>query len=203
MGNPTTRPEQKSTRSAIRWIILLACVLGLWFAFRRGDGRSPDPAGIVLQVRRLSTLSTVRYTVQKIVTLEEQKQPVGSERILLVVQARVEAGINLAELQQRDVERRSDGTVVIRLPQAQILNASIDEKETRVWDRSKTWWTPWVPYSNDLEKKARMMGLDAARQSAIEMGILRQAETGASEAIRSLLALAGIRKVEIIPGSAS
>ena len=37
---------------------------------------------------------------------------------------------------------RSDGTVVERLSAAKILNISFDEKETRVWDRQKTWRTP-------------------------------------------------------------
>src|SRR4051794_17241858 len=103
----------KAIRNALLWALLAGLAIAFWMRVRDSNQRQPDPASVVLQVRRLKDLSTVRYTVQKIVTLEEQKDPVGSERILLVLQARVEAGVNLSELQQRDVERRPDGTLVI------------------------------------------------------------------------------------------
>jgi hypothetical protein len=81
----------------------------------------------------------VKYTIQKVVGLTEQKQPVGSESILLIVQASVQAGIDLASLGPDDVMVRPDGTVVVLLPAAKILHVSIDETETKVWDRQKTW----------------------------------------------------------------
>ena len=184
--------------------LALALAVGVFLATRRYSSiPDADPHTVVSQVRQLNQLATVRYTVQKIVGIKEEKDPVGSESILLVMQARVEAGIDLTNLREQDVFHRPDGALVVRLPEAKILNIAVDEKQTKVWDRTKTWWTPWVPYSNDLEKKARMLGLNGARQSAIDMGILKQAEAGASEAIRSLLALTGTHKVEIVPASAS
>ena len=180
-------------------ILILIAVLA-WFSGRSSQPRL-DESNMVTQVRRLRSLSTVRYTIQRVVTLEEQKDPIGSERILLILQARVEAGLDLSEIQQRDIERSGDGTVTVRLPRARIVNTAIDENETRVWDRSKTWWTPWIPYSNDLEKKARLEGLEAARQTAIEMGILKQAEQEGADAVRTLLSLSGIKTINIITGS--
>ena len=181
-------------------ILLLLIAVIAWFWGRSSQTRI-DESNIVTQVRRLRSLSTVRYTVQRVVTMEEQKDPIGSERIMLILQARVEAGLDLSEIQQRDIERSSDGTVTVRLPRARILNTAIDEKETRVWDRSKTWWTPWVPYSNDLEKKARLQGLEGARQMAIDMGILKQAEQEGADAVRTLLSLSGVKSINIITGS--
>ena len=49
----------------------------------------------------------------------------------------------------------------------------------------------------DLEKKARLAGLDTAKAGAIEMGILPAAQHNAESAIRSLLGLAGIQKVVV------
>jgi hypothetical protein len=130
--------------------------------------------------------------------LTEQKQPVGSESILLIVQANVQAGIDLSSLGPDDVTVRRDRTVVVRLPAARILNVSIDEKETKVWDRHRTWWTPWVSYSLDLEQRARQAGVEAVSQAALQMGILSQAQQNAETSIRGLLGLAGAKTVQII-----
>jgi hypothetical protein len=186
------------------WLLTLviAVLLGL-FLLIRGSRQTFDSGSVVTQVQKLNELATVRYTVQKVVGLEEYTQPVGTERILIVVQAQVTAGVDLSTLREQDVQRRDDGTVSLKLPPARVLNVAIDEKQTRVWDRKKTWWTPWVPYSKDLEQKARMQGIEDARQTAIEMGILRQAERNAEESIRTLLGLAGVKSVVVVPASQS
>ena len=92
---------------------------------------------------------------------------------------------------------------MIRLAHAQILHVSVDEKETNVWDRQKTWWTPWIPYSLDLEQRARVAGLEGIKQEALAMGILSDAERNAIASIRGLLGLVGVKTVVVIPGSAT
>jgi hypothetical protein len=62
----------------------------------------------------------------------------------------------------------------------------------------KTWLTPWVAYSLDLEQRARLAGTDAASQAAFDMGVLSQAELNAETPIRGLLGLAGVKAVQII-----
>jgi hypothetical protein len=183
---------------------LLIVILATFLATRRYS-RAPDldAQSVVTQIRQLNQLATVRYTVQKVVGIKEDKQPVGSESILLVMQARVEAGIDLSGLREQDVFRRPDGPLVIRMPEARILNVAVDEKQTKVWDRTKTWWTPWVPYSIELEQRARIEGLDAIRQGALEMGILKDAERNAESSIRGLLGLAGVKSVIVLPASIS
>ncbi len=87
---------------------LLLIALGVVFLFTGRIEQKPDldPQAVVAQVRRLNQLSTVRYTVQKVIGIKEQKQPIGEESILLVMQARVEAGIDLASLREQDIFRR-------------------------------------------------------------------------------------------------
>lgn len=191
-----------SRRRQIAFALILLVVALV--AFRRGSRRTDlDPQAVVTQVRQMNQLATIRYTVQKVVGLKEQKEPVGLESILLVMQARVEAGIDLSALRDQDVFTRPDGALVVRMPAAKILNVAVDEKETKVWDRQKTWWTPWVPYSLDLEQKARVAGLGAVKQSAIDMGILKEAERNAESSIRGLLGLAGVRTVVVLPAGMS
>jgi hypothetical protein len=182
--------------------LVLILIIATWVSHRDPAGYS-DPAAVVTQVRRLNELATVRYTVQKVVGLREPKYPVGEESILLVVQASVQAGVDLDKLRPEDVEIRRDRSVKVRLPPARILSVSIDEKQTKVWDRQKTWWTPWVPFSTDLEQRARMQGIEAARAAALEMGILRQAQQNAEASIRALLELSGVGEVQVAPAGAS
>jgi hypothetical protein len=191
-----------SVRKTIGLVLIAICAS--WWLVRRAPPTPPlDSTAILTQVRQLNQIASVQYTVQKVVAIREQKQPVGSESILLILQASIEAGIDLAALRPEDVSVGSNGGIVIRLPHAQILHVSVDEKQTKVWDRQKTWWTPWIPYSVDLEQRARVAGLEEAKQTALEMGILRQAESNAMTSIRGLLGLVGVKTVVFIPGSAS
>jgi len=179
--------------------LLLAVVL--WLVWREVRPRTPeaDPPAILTQVRQLHQLATARYTLQKIVAIREPKQPVGEESILLIMQAAVEAGVELSGLKEGDIVALH-GTVFIRLPRGRILNVIVDDKETKVWDRQKTWWAPWIPYSIDLEQRARLAGRAAIEKAAIEMGIAAQAERNTDSSIKAVLALAGLRNVVVTFG---
>lgn len=187
----------------IRFRFLLAVLAAalVWLVWRELRPRIPaaDPPAVLMQVRQLQQLATVRYTLQKIVGIREPKLPVGEESILLIMQAAVEAGVDLTGLQERDIVTR-DGTLFLRLPRGRILNVIVDDKETKVWDRQKTWWAPWIPYSLDLEQRARLSGREAIEKAATDMGIAGQAERNAESSIKALLALAGIRNVVVTFG---
>jgi hypothetical protein len=182
--------------------LILALGVVLWFAERRIRPQL-DPPSVVAQVQQLNQLATVRYTIQKVIGIKEDKLPVGYESIILIMQASVQAGIDLTGMRGEDVTIRADRAIVLRLPPPQILNIAVDEKETKVWDRQKTWWAPWVPYSKDLEQRARLIGIESVRQAALDMGILKQAERNAEQSIRALLQLAGVKTVVIIPAGMS
>ena len=177
-------------------LLLLAGAL-LWY---RGAGSrslvTADPPGVVREIQQLKELVTVRYSIQKVAGLTEQKQPFGSESILLIVQAQVLGGVDLSEMRETDVHVKGPGRVAIGLPPARILHVYLDEKKTQVWDRTKTWWTPWVPYSKDLEQRARLAAMDSVKQEALDMGILKDAQTSAETMIRGLLRPLGFETVE-------
>jgi hypothetical protein len=135
----------------------------------------------------------VKYTVQKVVGLEAKKQPLGSEKLLLFVQAEVFAGVDLSKVTQRDLNMLPNGRIHITLPAPQIMNIVIDDQQTKVWDRQITWWTPWVPFDRDLERQARLKARETIEQAAIEGGILDQARQNAESAVRSLLETLGLK----------
>ena len=159
--------------------------------------RTLDAASVVHEIQRLNELVSVKYTVQKVVGLEEQKVPFGSEKLLLFVQAEVLAGIDLSMLAARDVKLLPAGRMQIALPAPKIVHIVIDDKQTKVWDRRITWWTPWVPFNPDLERQARLAAKEAVERAAIEMGILDQARRNAETGIRGLLETFGIKSVSV------
>jgi hypothetical protein len=159
----------------LRWLaagFLLAAALFLGLR-RLGVGgdvhETLSPPGVVKEIQQLNSLVSVRYILQKAIGLEEKKVPFGAERILLIVQAEVLGGVELDKLAAYHVT--TDGLrFTIALPPPKILHIVVDDKETRVWDRSVTWWTPWVPANLDLERQARLAAKEAIREVCARYG---------------------------------
>jgi hypothetical protein len=165
--------------------------------------RTVDTPAVVQQIQRLSELVTVKYNIQKVIGLEEQKVPFGSEKVLLMVQATVLGGVDLAQLTTQAVTSTDPGSVTIQLPSPRVMHVFVNDNETKVWDRSKTWWTPWVDFNPELEQNARRAALEAVQQAALQMGILSNAQHNAETTVREFLRTAGISNVTFRAGTNS
>ncbi len=183
----------------IKFYFISALIIGLaglalyyqYFPQRTVVQTTVDTPAILRQIQALSELTTVRYNIQKVIGLKEQKVPFGSEQVLMLVQAKVLGGVNLAGA----TANRTGNAVVIGLPPASILDVSLDDRETKVWDRSKTWWTPWVSLNPDLEQNARRAALEDVRLAALQMGILSNAQQNAEIIIRNFLQTIGFNQI--------
>ena len=183
----------------IKFYFISALIIGLaglalyyrYFPQRTVVQTTVDTPAILRQIQALSELTTVRYNIQKVIGLKEQKVPFGSEQVLMLVQAKVLGGVNLAGA----TANRTGNAVVIGLPPASILDVSLDDRETKVWDRSKTWWTPWVSLNPDLEQNARRAALEDVRLAAMQMGILSNAQQNAEIIIRNFLQTIGFNQI--------
>jgi hypothetical protein len=182
-----------STASLI--CLLVAMAIYMRVSRRGAAAQILDSAAVVKEVRQLNELVTVKYGIEKVVGMKEEKSPVGTESILLLVQGKVLAGVDLADLKPSDVIVNSD-VVHIRLSPPHIQEAFLDEKNTKVWDRGITWWTPWVSPDVDLEHKARLQALEDIKKAALDMGILKEAQRNAETDIRNVLQAFGLGKVE-------
>lgn len=182
----------------MRWKILsvvaciaLAILLVINFTYLHFSSaarlRVLDSASVVTQVKQLKNLVTVRYSLQRVVGMTEARGAFGEESILLMVQGDVQAGVDLAMLKPEDIVRTGKQAITIHLPHSKLLASYIDEKQTKVWDRHMTWWTPWIPPDPDLEHKARLRAIDDIQSAAISMGILTEAQKNAENAICDFL----------------
>ena len=188
-----------STASLICLLIFL--ILYQKFSRDRAVRQTLDSPAIVKEVQQMNELVTVRFGIQRVVGMQEDKSPVGSESILLLVQGNVLAGVDLSQLKPGDITFSKGNNVHIRLVLPHIQEAFLDEKYTKVWDRSITWWTPWVTPDIDLEHKARMKALEDIRAAALQMGILSEARRNAEMDIRNILEALGIAKVDFYYGT--
>ena len=142
------------TVSAIILALGGACLYLYWFGGRRAVVRRVvDPPAVVREIQELSELVTVRYRIQKVVGLEEEKVPFGSERILLLVQGDVLGGVDLSLLSTNDVQVTAEGAVIARLPQPKVMHVYLDEQQTRVGTARRHGGHRGCPDDPELETK--------------------------------------------------
>lgn len=184
---------------AAAFLVLVAIIVYQRF-FWSGSARvarTVDSAVVLQQIQALQELATVKFTLQKVIGLEEEKIPFGSENVMMVVLAHVKAGVDLRALKPQDVQLGGEKQIAIRLPPAKLLDIYIDDRESKVYQRSKTWWTPWVPNNPSLEQQARQAALESVQLAALQSGLLSNAEHNAEVALRAFLQAAGFQKVTI------
>jgi hypothetical protein len=158
-----------------------------------------DLSTVVSQVRELNRLETSAMHVMHIgrVTQTYKLLPnaIAGDEITFLAEGDVIAGIDLARLQPQDVWRSPDGTVNIRLPQAQILITRVDNEKSRVLNRE----TGVLRRGDvDLETRARQHAEQNIREEALRRGILRLASTNGEKKLSELLHTLGVEKVRFV-----
>ena len=151
---------------------------------------------VVEGVRELDQLATVRWTESVPVTRQSGgdvlERLFSGEEVLVIATGEVEAGVDLSEVGKDDV-RVEDDTVTMRLPEPEILSASLDEEKTRVYDRD---FSPLnVRPDDDLVEEARARAIEKVEKTARENGILQTAEINAEDSIRAFVTTLGFQEV--------
>jgi hypothetical protein len=152
---------------------------------------------VVDGVRELDQLATVRVTESILVTRESGSENAldrlfSGEKVLLVATGDVEAGVDLSEVGEDDVRVEGE-TVTIRLPEPEVLSASLDEEKTRVYDRD---YGPLnLRPDDDLVEEARAEAEERIEAAARENGVLKTAETNAEGSIGAFVRALGFEEV--------
>jgi hypothetical protein len=168
-------------------------VLGLWLGWgaRRwataGGPAAYNTATVLRQVQTLSQLVTVKYVMEKVVVMEDVKW-FGESRVLLVANGVVKAGVDFSRLQPEDV-RVTEKKVALRLPAAQITDAYLDDRQTRVVERTTGLLRT---FDKDLEQTARQMAVDDIRRGARSAGILKDADDRARAQVQNMFEQMGL-----------
>jgi hypothetical protein len=152
-----------------------------------GFGRAEPPRlshdVVVERLREVAKLVASEMTLRDVV-IYEQTRLRSTKRVLLVVTARVSAGINLAVARvDLDSARKR---ITITLPPAQIT--SVDVTNVTTYDESAGLWNPFTSDDRDeIQRRIRVQ----LRQTAARSGILEHADQAAAKALRDFLTLGG------------
>lgn len=152
---------------------------------------------VVEGVRDLDQLATVRWTESVVVTKETGgnaiKKTLTGEKVVLVAKGEVEAGVDLSSLKRDDVQVE-DNRVQIKLPDPEILGSSLDEENTRLYDRDQGLLR--LRPDDELVEEARTDAEDEILAAAQKNGILDTAEQNAESSIRAFVTTLGFDEVE-------
>ncbi len=156
----------------------------------------------VLQLKELSELATVEYTITKIIKASDDQTwyKIGDRKILMSCQAVVKAGIDLSKLKAEDITINEDEISVV-LPKATIFSLNIRPEDIR------TEYQEVGILRSDFtaaERNQMMSQGETQIRSSIEStGILQTAESNASLFIGQFLRQLGYKKVDIRFGNNS
>ena len=157
----------------------------------------PSGPVVLQQVQRLNRLESCRYNGQVIVRGDTSGVlPVwlAGDRILFVGQGEVVAGIDLSQLRTDDVQVQED-RVSLRLPSAEILSTSLNNRQSQVYERQTGIFSR---PDKELESKVRIEAEERIQQAALAEGVLQTATTNAREALRGQLVMLGFREVSFL-----
>ena len=160
-----------------------------------------DPVTIVRQVRSLSRLETIQYTVEKVITAETGQGTFGflfGDKLLFVAHGEVIAGVDLSKLSPNDL-RVQDNVLYVTLPAPEIFVVKLDNDKSYVYDRA----TGALTKGNiNLETEARRAAEQEIEKSAIEDNILQQAQQNAENYLyRFLLDIGNYSEVIFVGGT--
>ena len=198
MPDPVLTPAQ---RRVLVWgsiVIALGVVLAIAAAgsitlIRRavGDfafGQRAEP-GVTQQVvverlRQVAKLVATEMTLRDVVTYEQTAFR-STKRTLLVVTARVAAGIDLAHSTEVSIDSTTR-RITVSLPPAQIM--SVDVVDITTYDERAGLWNAFDAEDRDvIQHRIRTQLMVAARQS----GILEHADQSAARVLSELLSRDG------------
>ncbi|MBI1862962.1 DUF4230 domain-containing protein [Candidatus Microgenomates bacterium] len=160
-------------------------------------------AAVIKQVRSLARLETASFTIEKVIDAKTNDSNAISrflfgDKILLIAHGQVIAGLDLSQFSGRDITIEGR-TVTVTLPAAQILVATLDNSQTKVYDRSQG-----LLRRNDteLESAVRQAAEKSIRQAACDGNILVTASDNAKRQVSSLLTGLGFETITVkIPPS--
>jgi len=160
-------------------------------------GREEKKESNVLQaIRQTGRLIIAEYSLSKMVKASDNKTwyKVGDRRILISVEARVKAGVDLQVVGEEDVSVSGDA-ITIRLPAPQIFSISLPPDKINVLYQDVSAFRS--QFSAAERENLLQQAEKQVRSVADSLGILQTAQKNAALFIRNLLQQGGFETVTI------
>ena len=183
--------------AASAFILLL--LIGWFLIFRNSSGikLNTNRAAVIKEMRSLQRLETSVFTIEKIIDGGTSgnvfQQFLFGDKILLIAHGQVIAGFDLSQISQKDIEVK-DQSIRVTLPKPQVLVTTLDNTQTKVYDRTRGILSPG---DKDLESKAREAAESSIKKAACDGGILKQASDNARKQLTAFLSALGFIQISI------
>lgn len=191
-------------KNAKRGIMLLLVLINILliaaiFVITRGEDQPVyDSSSVFERIQNIQELSLVQYNYTGVVGFQDNKTladidiPFTQKFFLVKFDGLIKSGINLQEI-ELDINSETN-SAVITLPEAEIMQNSIDERSLIVYDQSMNILNPIKieDYNNAIAQEK-----DDMEKKAIENGILEQSKTQAEMLLTSLLTEIGFENITI------
>jgi len=167
-------------------------------AAQTSRGAMLNAVPLLQEIQKLSQLVTIKYFLQKPVGLEKPtesalgKMFAGQNRVVVLVQGVVKAGVNLQRIQPGALTVENT-KLSLTLPLAEITDVYIDDQKTEVLESSTGLFRP---FTSQLGQAIRVQALEDLRRAARNNGILKEADDRAREQLKRLFELLGFTEVE-------
>lgn len=191
----TMIPETSKKKVGTRRFLILAAVLLVLLAVDLAVPRRQVPPYVgVRTLKDLAELATVEYSVTKIVSYKDLAW-YGDRKILFEAAATVKAGIDLNELDDRDIKLDGDSTVTVTLPQPKILLFNMKPEHMReIFNESGILRSD---FSNQEKDDLLSQGEKDIRAKVARMDVLQRAGRNARMLIESWLKKTGFKTVQV------
>lgn len=158
---------------------------------------------VIKELRSLNRLETASFTIEKVIDAGTSgnalQEFIYGDRILLIAHGQIIAGIDLAKLGDNDVQV-VEKSITLKLPAPEILVTTLDNGQTRVYDRKLGLLSKG---DKSLESNARKVAVDTITDAACKGNILQNASDNARKQLTAFLKALGFTQVtiEIAEGS--
>ncbi len=156
----------------------------------------PNPVVIVEEINNLARLETQSYSFQDVLQIERNQDVLWGafgESLLFVAYGEVIAGVDLAKMEPQDLQVLSPTKVAVRLPEAEVLVATLDNQRSYVANRDRGFL---AGVDADLETTIRQEAESRMLEAALENGIIEGASDGAQNFIALFLSELGFSEIE-------
>ena len=158
---------------------------------------SPAIVTSVQEMAQLTTVEMTEYTIVEKGTDQGWLQWARGDTVRLMAVADIGAGVDLANIGIDDFSVSETGVVEVTVPKAEIHYIAVDHEATQILEREKGIFTKGDP---QLESEAREIAETVLVDSALQSGILTQAEANTRLALKNLLTGIGYTEVVVTFG---
>lgn len=179
-------------------VLLILLFFGYFFIFKgSGLNINTSRAAVIKEIRSLQRMETASFTIEKIIdggtSGNTFQQLLFGDKILLIAHGQVIAGFDLSSISENDIVVK-DKSIRMILPPPQILVTTLDNTQTRVYDRTRGILNPG---DKDLESKAREAAQNSIREAACKGNILTEASNNARKQLSLFLSAFGFAEIII------